>query len=181
MSYLQHFQAQETPGYGGSGPSIWGCGLPPAPSAVLSTAGQQIQPDTVSPHVSSQFIELLKGYRSSGGLLRAQMVAARCNPRSGTDVHTLAGWIVGRKVVSFEWLSSIWLPVFQFNPSDMSRLSGLDEVLSELVSVCDRWEVASWFAQPNPWLGDALPADQMATTAPEVLVAARAERFVIAG
>jgi hypothetical protein len=148
---------------------------------VLSKTGQPAQPDTVSPHVSGPFKALLKGYRSTGGLLRAQTVAALCKPRGGTDMHTLAGWIVGRKVVSFEWLSSIWLPMFQFNPSDMSRQNGLDEVLSELVSVCDGWEIASWFAQPNPWLGDALPADQLATTAPDVLVAARAERFVIAG
>lgn len=180
MSHLHHFQTQERLGHRGSGLPVW-CGFPPALLAVVSKAGQQIPPDTVSPHVSSQFIEMLKGYRSSGGLLRAQMVAARCSPCSGTDVHTLAGWIVGRKVVSFEWLSSIWLPMFQFNPSDMSRQSGLDEVLSELVPVCDGWEIASWFAQPNPWLGDALPADRLASTAPDVLVAARAERFVIAG
>ncbi|MBB1077681.1 hypothetical protein HUU62_25080 [Rhodoferax sp. 4810] len=169
MSYLHHFSAEALPGQGAaSSATMWQVSLP-------------TEPDSVSPHVSQQFLGLLKAYRHSGGLLRAQEAAARCKPRSGTPVHTLAGWICHRKVVSFEWLSRIWLPVFQFNRTDMSRQSGLDEVLAELVTIFDDWEIAQWFAAPNPWLGNLVPANLLATAAPDLVQAARADRFAIAG
>jgi hypothetical protein len=57
----------------------------------------------------------------------------------------------------------------------------LKAVLVELVGVYDDWELATWFAQPNPWLADCTPADTLAVAAPEVLSAARAERFVEVG
>ncbi len=156
-------------------------GASAAPPVVLWQTRQTTQPDTVSPHLSEEFMALLKAYRPSGGLLRAQEAAARCKPRSATDVPTLAGWIVRRKVVSFEWLSRIWLPVFQFNRLDMSRQSGLEEALSELVTVHDDWGIANWFARPNAWLAGGTPSERLTTDAPEVLQAARAERYVIAG
>lgn len=151
------------------------CAVPPVP---LGLASQQVRPDSDGSHADQQFLDMLKAYRPSGGLLRSPNAAARCKPRGGTDVPTLAGWIVRRQVVSFEWLSRIWLPVFQFQRSDMRRHSGLDEVLSELVEVYDNWQIASWFALPNPWLEDALPADRLATAAADVLAAARAERLL---
>ncbi|MBT3067489.1 hypothetical protein [Rhodoferax sp. U11-2br] len=147
-------------------PRLVSVGTPLAPPLTLPTASDQ------------QFMDMLKAYRHSGGLLRAPDVAARCRPHSGTDVHTLAGWVLHRQVLSFEWLSRIWLPVFQFQRADMSRQSGLAEVLAELVGLYDDWQVASWFARPNRWLQDALPADQMATAAADVIAAARAERFL---
>ena len=150
-----------------------------APRAVPWQVSQPTDSDSVSPHVSEQFLGMLEAYRTSGGLLRAQEAAARCRPRGGTPAHALAGWISDRKVVSFEWLSRVWLPVFQFNCADMSRQSGLDDVLAELVPIFDHWELADWFATPNPWLDNTAPADMLASAAPEVLQAARAERFVL--
>jgi len=170
MSYLHHFSADALLWQGNA-----------ASSTALWQVSQSAEPDSVSPHVSQQFMGLLKAFRHTGGLLRAQEAAARCKPHSGTPVHTLAGWICHRKVVSFEWLSRIWLPVFQFNRADMSRQSGLDEVLAELVMIFDHWELAQWFATPNPWLGDHTPADMLASAAPDVLQAARAERFALCG
>ncbi|WP_180127664.1 hypothetical protein [Rhodoferax sp. BLA1] len=140
--------------------------MPVAPALDLPTASDQ------------QFMTMLKAYRHSGGLLRAPDVAARCRPHSGTDVRTLAHWIAQRQVVSFEWLSRIWLPVFQFQRADMSRQQGLAEVLSELVGVYDNWQLANWFALPNHWLADTTPADRLADAPAEVLTAARAEQFL---
>jgi len=123
-----------------------------------------------------QFMSMLKAYRHSGGLWRASDVATRCKPHSGTDVHTLAGWVLDRQVVSFEWLSRIWLPVFQFQRADMGRQQGLAEVLSVLAGVYDNWQVANWFALPNHWLADSTPADRLSRAPDEVLTAARAEQ-----
>jgi hypothetical protein len=153
---------------------------PAAPLNVPAQANRQALPDADQGHVDQQFMDMLKAYRPSGGLLRAPDMAARCKPNGGTDVRTLADWIIHRKVVSFEWLSRIWLPVFQFHRYDMTRQSGLDEVMLELVGVYDDWQIASWFSSPNHALGLATPADTLANAAQDVVHAARAERFLLA-
>jgi len=71
--------------------------------------------------------------------------------------------------------------MFQFNHVDMTRQPGLEDALSELVGACDDWEIAHWFSLPNPWLADCTPADALAAAAPEVLKAARAQRYVAVG
>lgn len=130
---------------------------------------------------NQQFIEMLNAYRSSGGLARAHEVALMCQSHGDERVHTLAEWIFNREVISFEWHSKIWLPMFQFNHVNMTRLPGLEDALSELVGACDDMEIANWFSLPNPWLADCAPADALASAAPEVLKAARAQRYVSAG
>ncbi|OIQ70246.1 hypothetical protein GALL_481410 [mine drainage metagenome] len=123
------------------------------------------------------FVDLLNAYRRSGGLARAQEVAARFKRQGINDISPLASWLVKREVISIEWQSKIWLPLFQFQPVGMSLRPGLSPVLAELVAVYNDWDVATWFTRPNPWLADALPADSLAVGAAQVLDAARAERF----
>lgn len=130
---------------------------------------------------NTQFVGMLNAFRRSGGLARAPEVAARFSRQSASDTSPLAGWIAKRQVISLEWQSRIWLPLFQFNPTGMTLRSGLDAVLAELVLLYDDWEVASWFSQQNPWLASATPADSLAVATTQVLHAARAERFVVAG
>jgi hypothetical protein len=81
-------------------------------------------------------------------------------------------------VISFEWQSKIWLPLFQFNLVDMTLVPGLEDTLAELVVVYDNWQIANWFSLPNLWLADRTPADALAAAASEVLHAARSERHV---
>jgi hypothetical protein len=128
-----------------------------------------------------QFIAMLVSYRSSGGLARAQEVLALFKRHCGSDLATLARWIVKRKVVGFEWQSDLWLPLFQFNRIDMTPQPGLDPVLAELTSVYDAWELANWFAQANAWLADHTPAETLVLDPTAVLHAARADRFIVAG
>lgn len=123
------------------------------------------------------FVDLLNAYRRSGGLARAQEVAARFKRQGVNDISPLAGWLVRREVISIEWQSKLWLPMFQFQPAGMALRTGLSAVLAELVVVCNDWEVATWFTQPNPWLADATPADSLAVGTVQVLDAARAVRF----
>jgi hypothetical protein len=123
-----------------------------------------------------QFVGLLNAYRCSGGLARAPEVAARFLRQGVRDVSPLASWLLKRQVVSVEWQSKIWLPLFQFNPTGMALRTGLSSVLSELVVRYDAWAIADWFAQPNAWLADCAPANVMAVDAPQVLNAARAAR-----
>lgn len=128
-----------------------------------------------------QFIAMLDAFRDSGGLAPVQEVVTlfkRCN---GSDLRTLAGLIADKKVISFEWASKVWLPLFQFNRVDMRPQVGLGPVLAQLTSVFNAWQLANWFAQPNPWLWDRTPATMLGLDLSAVLHAARADRFVVDG
>lgn len=148
----------------------------PAPEA----AGGR-HPSWQEGHQDHQFVALLNSYRDSGGLARAPEVVALLNRRGGTDLPTLASWIVKREVICLEWQSQAWLPWFQFNRLDMTQQPGLGPVLAELSPVFDPWELASWFAQPNAWLGDRTPAAMLGLDLQVVLNASRADRFIAKG
>ena len=128
-----------------------------------------------------QFVAMLDAYRESGGLCRArelQEVFARSAGVGGPDVAVLHGWIAQREVICFNWQANAWLPWFQFNRLDMTPHPHLRPVLQELNTVYDPWEIGCWFARPNPWLDERPPVDALLMQLPEVLNAARAERFI---
>jgi hypothetical protein len=130
---------------------------------------------------NGQFVTMLNAFRASGGLAREQEVATLIKKHQVNDVSPLAAWVFKRQICSFEWQSKSWIPMFQFNPSSVTLRAGLSAVLSELASIYDDWEIANWFAEPNPWLADCTPADVLAVAPAQVHHAARAERFVQAG
>lgn len=140
-------------------------------SEVASREPQWAQPAGTD----QQFIAMLDSYRDSGGLARAQELVQVFKHRCGCDITPLASWIAGKKVICFEWQSETWLPLFQFNPLDMTLKPGLSLVLAELGSDDDAWEVANWFAQPNAWLGRCSPAATLALDPAAVLSAWRAD------
>lgn len=157
-------------------PSLNQCLFGGAPEAACRHPGYT----QVSP-TDHQFIAMLDSYRDSGGLAPAQEVVTlfkRCN---GSDLRTLAGLIADKRVIWFEWESKVWLPLFQFNRVDMTPQVGLGQVLAQLTSVFNAWELANWFAQPNPWLGDRTPAAMLGLDLSAVLNASRADRFVVDG
>lgn len=154
----------------------WRPERPGAPDTLGSAS--QIERDRQKNH---QFVDLLNAFRRSGGLARAPEVAARFRSYDVNAVSPLAAWVNKREVISFEWQSKLWLPLFQFNPVGLTLRAGLSSVLVELLGIYDEWDMANWFAQPNPWLADRTPADMLAVAAPQVLNAARADRFVAAG
>ena len=125
-----------------------------------------------------QFIAMLDACRGCGGLARTHEVIALSRRCGGPDAATLASWIAERKLISFEWQSQSWLPLFQFNRLDMTPQPELCQVLAELGAVYDACEMANWFVQPNPWLADRTPADTLPLDFAAVLNAARADRFV---
>lgn len=132
-------------------------------------------------YVDGQFIEMLKAFRCSGGLARADEVVALCKRRGGPRVDMLASWIVAREVIAIEWRGQTWLPFFQFKQADMSPPLGLMQVLTELNPVYDPWAVATWFGRPNEWLDECTPIDMMSVDLDAVLAAARADRAVAHG
>lgn len=125
-----------------------------------------------------QFVAMLNAFRSSGGLVREELVFAMFRRRCGLDADALANRIAERQVIGFEWQSRTWLPMFQFNLFDMTRPPALGQIFAELIPVYDPWALANWFAQPNLWLEDRVPADALERDPCSVLHAARADRFI---
>ena len=132
-------------------------------------------------HADHQFVAMLNGYRGSGGLARADEVLKVLKCHSEAHVARLAHWIVKRKVICFEWRSQTWLPWFQFHRFDTTPQPELAPVFTELTPIFDPWELAHWFAQPNPWLADCTPVDTLRLDPAAVLQAARADHFIAAG
>lgn len=155
---------------------------PPSPNFFFIKNSSSAQGDlglaTRDSSVDRQFVEMLNGYRSSGGLTRLQeLVCLNCDGKE-VDISMIASCISRRELICFEWQSHAWLPLFQFNGPELAPYPQLLPVVLELSCIFDPWELAHWFSQPNPWLSDRAPADMLLTDLTAVLQAARADRFV---
>jgi hypothetical protein len=128
---------------------------------------------------------LLAGFHRTGGVWSGDEVADRMRSAYPQPVSTLARWIVGHEVLSFEWRSQILVPAFQFEPASararFQPRACMRAVMGELVEAFDDRELATWFVQPNAWLKGAAPADEIARDPDAVFHAARADRFVAMG
>ena len=130
---------------------------------------------------STGFTAMLLAYRASGGTARADDLARLLQDRPDGAYVSLARLMATRKVFSFEWRNTYWVPMFQFDLADLSQRPGAQQVLVELNSEFDDWHAALWFTQPNVWLQGVKPVDLKNTDLQAVLEAARADRFVAAG
>lgn len=159
--------------------NVLACGFAPSRNSSLFSQTANVAychpADTLQEHADHQFIALLDSYRDTGGLARAQEVAALLKHRCAGDPATLTSWIVNQKVICFEWQTKIWLPMFQFNRLDMTLQPALSPVLAQLRPAYDPWGLANWFAKSNAWLGDRTPAAMLSLDPAAVLNAARAE------
>lgn len=135
---------------------------------------------TQETQVDRQFMTMLDCYRNTGGLARAQEVFTMFKSHHGADAATLARWIVRREVISFDWQSKVWLPLFQFERASMALKPGLNSVLSALNPLFGAWEMATWFAKPNHCLEGRTPSESLENDAHAVLNAACSDRFIAA-
>ena len=127
-----------------------------------------------------QFMALLDAYRNTGGLARAHEVFTMYRSRHGADVETLARWIVRREVISFDWQSKVWVPLFQFDRTTMTLQPGLNCILTVLNPIHGPQEMAAWFAQPSRCLMEQAPVDVFGTDPHAVLKAACTDRVIAA-
>ncbi len=130
---------------------------------------------------AAAFAAMRAVYHRKGGLARGDDLARLLEDRARGDFVSLARLIVAGEVFGFEWRHGFWIPLFQFDLEDLSIRPGLRQVLAELASEFDGWRLTAWFVEPNAWLGGALPIDLMDSNLPEVVQAARADRFVATG
>jgi hypothetical protein len=125
--------------------------------------------------------EVLDVYRRTGGLVSGDELTLLLRRRTSQPISMLARWIVERRVVSFGWQGEYLVPMFQFDRADMGVRRPVSAVLDEFDGTLDDWELATWFALPNTWLGDDTPVDVLPRDPHTVLQAARADRFIARG
>jgi len=127
------------------------------------------------------FIDMLHAFRPTGGLARESELLARWRSLHGTGA---AGWheaLGAEPLLRFEWSGAVWLPLFQFKPSELVLNPAATAVVAELSPHYDGWSLANWFAQPNTWLGEQRPVDVLNHNPAHLLEAARVDRFIVAG
>jgi hypothetical protein len=127
------------------------------------------------------FVAMRTGYRPTGGIARGDDLARLLEDLQRGDVSMLARLIASGEVFGFEWHGSFWIPMFQFDLSDLTVKPAARQVQGELAQVFDGWTMAVWFAQRNSWLDERKPVDLLDTELPAVLQAARADRFIASG
>jgi len=129
----------------------------------------------------SQIQTMHAAFRDHGGIMSGDAVAERLRPAFSQPISKLARWIVSRSVVSLAWQGYTMIPMFQFQPCDLSIRTSFSRVFDELKDTFDNWEAGLWFATPNAWLDDRAPVDYLDENWLDVVQAARADRFIVRG
>lgn len=124
------------------------------------------------------FNRLRAGYRATGGVVCAQELARLLEENRRAYVMSLEKLIFLGAVLGFEWRGTVWIPMFQFERPALAVKPAPQRVLAEVHRQADRWRVAAWFVQPCPALADRSPVDVLDSNLPQVLLAARADRFI---
>lgn len=123
-----------------------------------------------------RFTALRGALRGSGGIAQADDLARLLDDHQLGDAVNLARLIAHHDVFGFEFRAAFWIPMFQFNLRDLSLAYGAAPVVAKLAEVFDGWMLASWFAWPNPCLGNWRPVDVLDATPTSVLSAAHVAR-----
>jgi hypothetical protein len=127
------------------------------------------------------FLALHTAYRSHDGLARAHELGRAWAADGAAHDGQIAQLIETGEAFGFHWHDSLWLPRFQFDRPRHGMREPVQRALAELDPGLDGWELACWFVEPNVWLDGDAPADRLANALPQVLEAARADRFVRCG
>jgi hypothetical protein len=152
-----------------------------APGASLMRRVPAVAPASLDAEHDQDFMDMLRTFRNTGGIARGDEVVDMLRAARSFDVSYLARAIVNREVLSFEWRDELWLPLFQFDPKDMTLREAPRRVVAELACAFDGWALAQWFATPNSWLAGRMPVEAIGDYPADVFHAARGDRFVAIG
>lgn len=89
--------------------------------------------------------------------------------------------VQGGAVFGFPWFDALWVPMFQFALPGHAVAEGPRRIAAELGRGFDGWTLASWFVAPNSWLANRSPIECLGPRMPDVVQAARADRFAMTG
>jgi hypothetical protein len=126
------------------------------------------------------FAAMLAAYRPSGGVAHGDDLARLLEDYRSGDFVSLARLLVVGEIFSFEFRNAVWVPMFQFDLSDLSTKRAPRQVRAELAPKFDGWALALWFSLPNSWLNGRRPVDLLDANVSAVSQAARADKFIAA-
>lgn len=123
------------------------------------------------------FAALGDAYKAAGGIGRGDVVSRLRAVQGRSTFINVAQPLAHDDIFGFEWEKSLWVPMFQFDPGDMSLMPAPRQVRAELGSEFDGWSVCAWFVEPNAWLAGRRPFDLLGSELEAVLRAARADHL----
>lgn len=132
------------------------------------------------PPTGPGFIALLEAFRATGGTAPGDVLARLLEDHCIDDAVSLAKRVHTGQVFGIEWRGSLWIPMFQFAPDDLSINASAQQVRAALPRLWSGWAVASWFATPSSALGNQRPVDLLASSFPAVLAAASTRQEALA-
>ena len=127
------------------------------------------------------FIALQNAYRAHGGLSRLHSLDAAVGVGPELQRWDVEDLFAAGELFGFQWYGAMWIPMFQFALPGPTVAVGPQSVVAELGRNFDGWALAGWFVQPNAWLANQSPIECLGSRLPDVLEAARADRFVTTG
>jgi hypothetical protein len=159
------------------------------PSTYCDTKGMASRPRAITSTIGAiagwqdelAFAALSLSYRASGGMARGDDIGRMLADHGPGTFVSMAKLLEDEAIFGFGWNASLWIPMFQFELSDLSIKDEPARVRAELGEEFDGWTLAAWFVEPNMWLARRRPIDLLASDSDAVLLAARADRFVAAG
>ncbi len=154
-----------------------------------STTARTIFTQRANAVVPLHWLSTAAAFSGTGGLVSgddlADLIRHRCEVAGwlpdSEPVSLVARWIVTRAVVSLDSPWGPMFPLFQFDLPGPTVAAQPQSVVAELGRNFDGWALASWFVEPNAWLANQRPIESLASHLPDVLEAARADRFVRTG
>ena len=127
------------------------------------------------------FIALLEAFRATGGTAPGDVLGRLLEEHCAGSAVSLAKLVHTGQVFGLEWRNSLWIPMFQFDPDDLSLRASAQQVRALLPQLWSGWTLAAWFARANPLLGGSSPADMLDADLPAVIDAALAQPGADAG
>jgi hypothetical protein len=132
---------------------------PPPPRLLRTPTSQPVVPGVPQAECDEQFLELLGGFRRSGGVNCAHDVGHWLEDGTRHQPGTLSRWMAHDEVIHFEWQTRHWLPMFQFDFTAKAPRVAIGLVLIEWGGAFDPWRMARWFASAHPALEGRNPAE----------------------
>jgi hypothetical protein len=124
---------------------------------------------------------LLEDYRALGGVMCADDLVLIARVLMPQPLSWVARSIVDRSILTFTWRSRVFVPRFQFGAHPLQVTSQVSGAMGELEAVYADNLLASWFVEPNCWLGQRRPCTEVSQRPELVLAAARGDRRLVSG
>ena len=153
----------------------------------MQVQASTFRPSAVSPspaiplrrRIDVALIELMESYGAHGGLASTDELISLMQPHWRQPTTILAKWIVGRKVVSFNWRTQLLLPMLQFEHPRMTPNPAVADCSIELGMFMDDQSFAEWFVRPCEWLGQRMPLSLLVNDPDAVIDAAGRTRLAL--